>query len=76
VAAPKAWSFERPLDLAAREAYTRDQEAAVLRALGEYHPGVPTVTGVEFGHTDPQLVLPYGGEITIDPAQRRLTVAY
>lgn len=76
VAAPKAWSFERPLDLPGREAYTRDQEEAVLRTLGEYHPGVPTVTGVEFGHTDPQLVLPYGGEITIDPAQRRLTAAY
>ena len=76
VAAPKAWSFEQPLDLAARAAYTAAQREAVLRALEEYNPGVPSVFGLEFGHTDPQLVLPYGGETVVDGVERRVLVTY
>ena len=76
VAAPKAWSFEQPQDLTAREAYTKAQRAAVIRALEEYNPGVPTVFGLDFGHADPQLVLPHGGETVIDGGQRRVFVTY
>jgi muramoyltetrapeptide carboxypeptidase LdcA involved in peptidoglycan recycling len=30
------------------------------------------VFDVDFGHTDPQWVLPYGGELTIDGPGRRI----
>ena len=34
-------------------------------------PGAMVVFGVDFGHTNPQWVLPYGGRVTVDgPAQR------
>ena len=33
-----------------------------------------TVFDVDFGHTDPQLVLPYGGSIRVDGPARRITV--
>jgi muramoyltetrapeptide carboxypeptidase LdcA involved in peptidoglycan recycling len=76
VAAPKAWSFEQPQDLPAREKYTVDQREAITRVLEEYNPGVPTVFGIDFGHTDPQLVLPYGGETVVDGVERRVHVTY
>jgi muramoyltetrapeptide carboxypeptidase LdcA involved in peptidoglycan recycling len=76
VGRPKAWSFGQPLGEAARRKYVADQRAAVLRALDEYHPGVPTVFGVDIGHTDPNLVLPYGGRVRIDGSARRLFVTY
>lgn len=76
VGRPKAWSFEQRNDAAARREYVESQRAAVLRALEEYHPGVPCVTGVDFGHTDPQLVLPHGGAVRLDPEQRQITVTY
>jgi muramoyltetrapeptide carboxypeptidase LdcA involved in peptidoglycan recycling len=49
---------------------------AVLRAIDEYHPGAVVVLDVDIGHTDPQLVLPHGGEITVDAMDHRITVSY
>jgi muramoyltetrapeptide carboxypeptidase LdcA involved in peptidoglycan recycling len=34
------------------------------------------VRDVDFGHTDRQLVLPHGGEITVDGWARKITVRY
>jgi muramoyltetrapeptide carboxypeptidase LdcA involved in peptidoglycan recycling len=34
------------------------------------------VLGPDFGHTDPQYVLPYGGPMTIDGPNRRITTTY
>jgi muramoyltetrapeptide carboxypeptidase LdcA involved in peptidoglycan recycling len=48
----------------------------VRRALAEYHPAVPAVLGVDFGHTDPQYVIPSGGRIVVDAFQQRIVVAY
>ena len=49
---------------------------AVLAAFDDYHPGVPLVFGVDFGHTDPQYVLPYGSRIVVDAVERRVFVSY
>ena len=75
-ARPKSWSFEHPLSPAASASYVSDQYAAVERALAEYNPTAVLVTGLDIGHTDPQLVLPYGGQARIDPPTTRITVTY
>ena len=72
----KAWSFDQPLDPDAARAYRAAQRAAVLRAFAEYAPEAMIVFDVEFGHTEPQVVLPYGGLIRVDGPARRLTVSY
>lgn len=72
----KNWSFEQPLSDAERARYTADQRAAVLRAFAEYAPHATIVFDVDFGHTDPQVVLPIGGQIRIDGPARRITVQY
>jgi muramoyltetrapeptide carboxypeptidase LdcA involved in peptidoglycan recycling len=76
IARAKAWSFEHPAAPGERDAYQNDQRAAVLRALGEYAPQTMAVLDVDFGHTDPQLVIPYGGLVRVDGAARRITVTY
>jgi muramoyltetrapeptide carboxypeptidase LdcA involved in peptidoglycan recycling len=73
---PKAWSLERPNGPADKRRHLDDQRDAVLAALGEYHPSVPCVFGVDFGHTEPQYVIPSGGEVTVDPGTRRIEVTY
>jgi len=75
-ARPKAWSFEQPNQPPAKARYTEAQREAVLAAVGEYHPGVPLVFGADFGHTDPQLVIPSGGQVTVDSERRRILVTY
>ncbi|WP_212910775.1 S66 peptidase family protein [Streptomyces sp. TS71-3] len=76
MARAKAWSFERPQDGPAKARYTRLQREAVLRALAAYAPETMAVFDVDFGHTDPQLVIPYGGEVRVDGPARRITVTY
>jgi muramoyltetrapeptide carboxypeptidase LdcA involved in peptidoglycan recycling len=73
---PKAWSFDFQNEPSAKHVYIRQQHEAVLRAIAEYHPEAVVVLNVDFGHTDPQLVLPHGGEITVDAAAHRITVSY
>jgi muramoyltetrapeptide carboxypeptidase LdcA involved in peptidoglycan recycling len=76
VAAAKATSLEHRRPPGEREKYRADQRAAVLHALGDYHPAAMVVFGVDFGHTDPQWVLPYGGRLTVDGPARRIIAHY
>jgi muramoyltetrapeptide carboxypeptidase LdcA involved in peptidoglycan recycling len=59
-----------------RQRYRDEQRAAILRALNDYHPTAMVVFGVDFGHTTPQWILPYGGQITVDGPARRITAHY
>jgi len=61
VATPKAWDPQVGQSLSRRAQFAADQRASILRALDEYNPGVPTVFGLDFGHTDPQVVIPMAG---------------
>ena len=76
VARAKSWSFENPLEPSARAAYRKAQRDSVLRALDEYAPQAMAVFDVDFGHTDPQLVIPCGGRVRVDGPARRITVHY
>ncbi len=76
VGRPKAATFGVPADLTERQRYRDDQRDAVLRALTTYHPTAMAVFNVDFGHTDPQYVLPYGGLLTVDGPARRITAHY
>lgn len=75
-ARPKASSFEQPNSPAEKRRYIEQQRDAVLAAHAEYNPSAPLDFGVDFGHTEPQCVIPSGGEITVDPTERRLLVTY
>lgn len=71
-ATPKGSSVEDPREPAERAAYRDAQQAAVLRALATYNPSAMVVFGVDFGHTEPQWILPYGGTMTVDGPARRI----
>ncbi|MCW2794155.1 MAG: peptidase [Nocardioides sp.] len=73
---PKARTLGQGDDAAARAAYVDAQHEAVLTAMAEYSPDVPVVLDVDCGHTDPQLVLPHGGEVRIDPGAGSVSVRY
>jgi muramoyltetrapeptide carboxypeptidase LdcA involved in peptidoglycan recycling len=59
-----------------RARYRDEQRAAILRALDHYNPEAMAVFGVDFGHTDPQWILPYGGRVTVDGPARRITAHF
>ncbi|MFE7930390.1 S66 peptidase family protein [Streptomyces sp. NPDC057456] len=76
MARARSWSFERPNGPEEAARYAAEQRAAVERALRTYAPDTLAVFDVDFGHTDPQLVIPYGGTIRVDGPARRIIVTY
>ncbi|GLQ09791.1 LD-carboxypeptidase [Devosia yakushimensis] len=55
--------------------YRERQEQALLTALGEAgRADLPVLSGLDFGHTQPMLTLPYGARVRIDCAAGRLTI--
>ncbi|MEE4419019.1 S66 family peptidase [Streptomyces bugieae] len=76
MARAKAWSFDQPNNAESKRRYAVEQREAVLRALATYAPHSMAVFDVDFGHTDPQLVIPYGGLVRVDGPARRITVTY
>jgi muramoyltetrapeptide carboxypeptidase LdcA involved in peptidoglycan recycling len=72
----KAWDRSQPRSLEAKRLYVDDQRAAVLRALGFYAPDVMVVFDVDAGHTDPQVIMPYGGDVRIDGVAGTISVRY
>lgn len=76
VAKPKAWHHDRRTTVGERTTFRDDQRDAVLDTLAQYNPDAVVVIGPDFGHTDPQYVLPYGGTITVDGGQRVIVATY
>jgi muramoyltetrapeptide carboxypeptidase LdcA involved in peptidoglycan recycling len=76
MAKAKAWHSHAPLLAREREQFRADQEESVLRAMEFYNPEATVVYGPDFGHTDPQYVIPYGGQMIVDGPNRRLSVTY
>jgi muramoyltetrapeptide carboxypeptidase LdcA involved in peptidoglycan recycling len=76
VGRPKAWDFDKPHTLAERLAWAEAQREAITRVVADYADDPVVVFDVDLGHTDPQLVIPYGGEIRVDAVERRISVRY
>lgn len=62
---PKAQFCERqPPE--GRDAYIVNQKNAVTCALRDYKSTIPVIFNMNFGHTDPQIIIPSGGTARID----------
>jgi muramoyltetrapeptide carboxypeptidase LdcA involved in peptidoglycan recycling len=72
----KAWSFEHPNTPDQKATHAKEQREAVLRAMAAYNPEALIAFDVDFGHTDPQVVIPVGGRVRVDGHTRRITVRY
>jgi muramoyltetrapeptide carboxypeptidase LdcA involved in peptidoglycan recycling len=48
----------------------------VLTQVARYNPEAVVCVGVPFGHTRPQWILPYGGNLRLDGIARSVTADY
>ena len=76
VARPPTSDFVRRPSSAERAAHRAQQRDTALETIGRYHPDAVVAVGVPFGHTRPQWILPYGGEVTVDGERRRVWADY
>jgi muramoyltetrapeptide carboxypeptidase LdcA involved in peptidoglycan recycling len=72
VARPPASSFDKRPVAAERAVHRAEQRDVAIEVVGRYNPHAVICIGVPFGHTRPQWILPYGGEITVDGAKREI----
>ena len=49
---------------------------AVIEEVGAYNPEAVVCVGPPFGHTSPQWILPYGGEVTVDGQSQKIYASY
>lgn len=71
VAYPKAqFCDRRPPE--GKEAYILNQQNAVKNALRDYNSNIPVIFNMNFGHTDPQLIIPNGGSVIINCADKTI----
>lgn len=49
-----------------RQTYIANQQNAVVNALRDYGSNIPVIFNMNFGHTDPQMIIPNGAMAAID----------
>ena len=76
VGRPPVSDFTRRPSADERERLREEQRDAVVEVVGRYNPEAVVCVGVPFGHTRPQWILPHGGTITVDGAERRVYADY
>ncbi|YAL82715.1 S66 peptidase family protein [Dermacoccaceae bacterium W4C1] len=75
-ARPPAGDHDHPADAATAADFRARHRDSVLRAVAEYAPHLVVAMDVDFGHTCPQYLLPYGGKVTIDGANQRIVAHF
>ncbi len=76
VARPPASDFNHRPDAAGRATHRAEQRDTALEIIAHYNPDAVVCLGIPFGHTRPQWILPYGGQITVDGARQQVWADY
>jgi muramoyltetrapeptide carboxypeptidase LdcA involved in peptidoglycan recycling len=76
VGRPQAWDRAKPNPPAVRAAYRQAQRQAIVAAVRAYAPAIPIVMNLDFGHTDPQLIVPSGGQARVLGSTRQVFWTY
>lgn len=73
---PPVSDHEHPVTEQAASQLRSEHRDCVLRAVAEYNPDLVVALDVDCGHTSPQLLLPYGGNVTVDGASQQITAHF
>lgn len=76
LARPASSTQERIPSAVERQAYRTEQSDTVIEEIARYNPDAVVCTGVPFGHTRPQWILPYGGVVELDGAAKTIVADY
>ncbi|WP_271404791.1 S66 family peptidase [Kocuria palustris] len=76
VARPPASNTELRPPADQRAAYRAEQRDVAIDIVRRYNPDAVICVGAPFGHTRPQWILPYGGQLTVDGADRKIYEDY
>ena len=68
----KAWEFDKRLTLEQKEDYKKKQKDTIITTIRKYNIEIPIILHMDFGHTDPQIPMPYGNNVRIDMTHKKI----
>jgi muramoyltetrapeptide carboxypeptidase LdcA involved in peptidoglycan recycling len=72
----KAREFGNEPSAAARQEYRRKQQEIILKMVRQYNTTITVVQNMDFGHTDPQIPMPYGGKVIFDSQNKKIFASF
>ncbi len=72
----KAWEFDKRNTAEEKAEYRKEQQEVILSTVREYNSTIPIIQNLDFGHTDPQFLLPSGQLAKVDSSNHRIFVTY
>ncbi len=72
----KAREFDLLRTPAERSDYRHEQQRTIIQTVRAYNEHIPIVQNLDFGHTEPQIPMPYGGHIVIDATNHTITATF
>ncbi|MDP3982822.1 MAG: LD-carboxypeptidase [bacterium] len=72
VGRPKAWEFDKQNSTEQKETHRKQQRDMVLEIVRKYNSNIPIIQNLDFGHSDPQISMPYGSKIRIDTQNQKI----
>ena len=76
VGRPKAWEFDKQNSTEQKEEHRKQQQETILEIVRKYNSTIPVVQNLDFGHTEPQIPMPYGGKARIDSQNKKIFVTF
>lgn len=76
VGRPKAWEFDKQNSEEVKDAYRKEQREVILKTVRQYNQSIPVVQNFNFGHTDPQIPMPYGNRVRIDSSIKKIFATF
>lgn len=73
---PKAWEFDLQTDPEQKAQYRREQRDVILQTVRHYNADIPVIQNLDFGHTDPQIVLPKGNMTRVVSSEKKIYLSY
>jgi len=51
--------------------FAKNSRKVILETVRRYNKDIPVVQNMDFGHTEPQIPMPYGNNIRFDSKEKR-----
>ena len=72
----KAEEYDKPNTSEQKDEYRKEQREVILKTVRQYNANIPIVQNLNFGHTDPQVPMPYGGKIRVMSDTQKIFAAF
>lgn len=76
VGRPKAWSIDKRRSFKQKELYRLKQREVIKTTIRKFNENLTLIQNVDFGHTDPQIVVPYGKLFKLVTTDKRISAYY